>query len=106
MLEPNNNTSVSSRRRFLVVSDSSCFDTNLLTEWICIIMALITSPMFMALPSLLVRNTVLCPVFVTDMVVGGLAVLLVSADACVCVMELLMLMLMTLLALRWSLALE
>ena len=39
--------------------------------------------MLMALPSLLVRNTVLCPVFVTDMVVGGLAVLLVSADACV-----------------------
>ena len=39
--------------------------------------------MFMALPSLLVRNTVLCPVFVTDMVVGGLAVLLVSAGACV-----------------------
>ena len=39
--------------------------------------------MFMALPSLLVRNTVLCPVFVTDIVVGGLAVLLVSAGACV-----------------------
>ena len=47
-------------------------------------MAFITSPMLMALPSLLVRNTVLCPVFVTDIVVGGLAVLLVSADACVC----------------------
>ena len=46
-------------------------------------MAFITSPMLMALPSLLVRNTVLCPVFVTDIVVGGLAVLLVSAGACV-----------------------
>ena len=46
-------------------------------------MAFITSPMFMALPSLLVRNTVLCPVFVTDIVVGGLVVLLVSAGACV-----------------------
>ena len=39
--------------------------------------------MLLALPSLLVRNTVLCPVFVTDIVVGGLAVLLVSAIACV-----------------------
>ena len=46
-------------------------------------MAFITSPMLMALPSLLVRNTVLCPVFVTDMVVGGLAVLLVFVGACV-----------------------
>ena len=46
-------------------------------------MAFITSPMLMALPSLLVRNTVLCPVVVTDIVVGGLAVLLVSAGACV-----------------------
>ena len=35
-------------------------------------MALMTSPMLMVLPSLLVRNMVFCPEFVTDMDVGVL----------------------------------
>ena len=41
--------------------------------------------MLMALPSLLVRNTVLCPVFVTDIVVGRLVACLVSEGTGGCV---------------------
>ena len=35
-------------------------------------MALMTSPILMVLPSLLVKNMVFCPEFVTDMYVGVL----------------------------------
>ena len=65
-------TSVSWRCRFLEVTDSSFFDTILFTEMICIMMALMTSPILMVLPSLLVKNIVFCPEFVTDMDVGVL----------------------------------
>ena len=65
-------TSVSSRRRFVEVLDSYCFDTILFTEVICIMMAFMTSPILMVLPSLLVRTMVFCPEFVTDRVMGVL----------------------------------
>ena len=65
-------TSVSSRRHFLEVSDSSCFDTILFTEVICVMMAFMTSPILMVLPSLLVSTIVFCPEFVTDRVMGVL----------------------------------
>ena len=44
-------------------------------------MALMTSPMLMVLPSLLVRNMVLCPEFVTDIGIGGMAAGLCSVGA-------------------------
>ena len=44
-------------------------------------MALMTFPMLMVLPSLLVRNMVLCPEFVTDIGVGGMAAGLRSVGA-------------------------
>ena len=65
-------TSVSSRRLFLEVFDSSCFETILFTEVICIMMAFMTSPILMVFPSLLVSTIVFCQEFVTDRVMGVL----------------------------------